>query len=135
MILSSISEESKKEKIAQILHFYLISLFSPGTLYPLIELFNSATTGARMFYNAHEMMLRRKLEEHAELQKAIELQGRRLMNLQLPNFKSDRIYHHQRSMSVGSPVALPTQVGNSSFTLVSDDSDQKTKGLLRNVSF
>lgn len=88
-----------------------------------------------MFYNAHEMMLRRKLEEHAELQKAIELQGRRLMNLQLPNFKSDRIYHHQRSMSVGSPVALPTQVGNSSFTLVSDDSDQKTKGLLRNASF
>ncbi|XP_059308529.1 zinc finger CCCH domain-containing protein 53-like isoform X2 [Lycium ferocissimum] len=44
--------------------------------------------GGRMFYNSHEMMLRRKIEQEAELQQAIELQGRRLMNLQLLDLKN-----------------------------------------------
>ncbi|OMO81789.1 hypothetical protein CCACVL1_12216 [Corchorus capsularis] len=59
--------------------------------------------GAKMFYNAQEMMLRRKMEEQA-----IELQRRKFMNLQLPDFKNDGINHHQRSQSVGASVALPT---------------------------
>lgn len=70
-----------------------------------------------MFYNTHEMLLRRKLEEQAELQQAIELQGRRLMNLQLPDFKNDRLHHHQRSLSVGAPFTLPSE----SQTFVSQD--------------
>ncbi|XP_077230368.1 zinc finger CCCH domain-containing protein 53-like isoform X2 [Tasmannia lanceolata] len=43
--------------------------------------------GARMFYNSHEALLRRKLEEQADLQQAIELQGRRLMGLHLLEVK------------------------------------------------
>ncbi|XVF04769.1 hypothetical protein REPUB_Repub05bG0113700 [Reevesia pubescens] len=58
--------------------------------------------GTKMFYNAQEMMLRRELEEQA-----IELQRRRFMNLQLPDFKNDGIHHHQRSLSVGASVSLP----------------------------
>ncbi|KAM0997188.1 hypothetical protein TB1_006503 [Malus domestica] len=57
--------------------------------------------GGRMFYNTQEMLLRRKLEEQVELQQAIELQGRRLMSLQLPDWKNDRLPHHHRSLSVG----------------------------------
>ncbi|EXB88173.1 Zinc finger CCCH domain-containing protein 55 [Morus notabilis] len=64
--------------------------------------------GGRMFYNSQDILLRRKMEQ-AELQQAIELQGRRLMNLQLPEFKNDRLHHHQRSLSVGAPVPLPPQ--------------------------
>ncbi|CAN1751034.1 Zinc finger CCCH domain-containing protein 55 [Linum perenne] len=63
--------------------------------------------GPRMGYNSHEMMLRRKLDEHAELQQAIELQGRRLVNLQLPDLRGDYV-HHQRSMSVGAPFSMPS---------------------------
>ncbi|KAA3455364.1 zinc finger CCCH domain-containing protein 55-like isoform X1 [Gossypium australe] len=61
--------------------------------------------GAKMFYNAREMMLRRELEEQADLQQAIELQRRRFMNLQLPDFKNDGIHHfHHCSLSVGASV-------------------------------
>ncbi|KAF5725460.1 zinc finger CCCH domain-containing protein 55-like [Tripterygium wilfordii] len=63
--------------------------------------------GARMYYNAQEMVMRRKLEEQAELQRAIELQGRRLINLQLPDLNGDLIRNHQRSLSVGAMVSLP----------------------------
>ncbi|KAG8483621.1 hypothetical protein CXB51_023463 [Gossypium anomalum] len=60
--------------------------------------------GAKMFYNARAMMLRRELEEQADLQQAIELQRRRFMNLQLPDFKNDGIHHHHCSLSVGASV-------------------------------
>ena len=60
-----------------------------------------------MFYNAQEMMLRRELEEQADLQQAIELQRRRFMNLHLPDFKNDGIHHHQRSLSVGASISSP----------------------------
>ncbi|XP_038879075.1 zinc finger CCCH domain-containing protein 55-like isoform X1 [Benincasa hispida] len=50
--------------------------------------------GARMMYNTQGMMLRRKLEEQVELQQALELQGRRLLNLQLPDLKNDQLHHH-----------------------------------------
>lgn len=59
-----------------------------------------------MLYHSQELMLRRKLEQQAELQQAIEFQRRRLLNLQLPNLKNHAIHHHQRSLSVGSPVNL-----------------------------
>ncbi|CAN1189403.1 Zinc finger CCCH domain-containing protein 55 [Linum perenne] len=51
--------------------------------------------GPRMPYNSQEVMMRRKLEEQAELQQAIELQGRRLVNLQLPDLRGDYMQHHQ----------------------------------------
>ncbi|XWS52560.1 hypothetical protein CRYUN_Cryun11dG0081200 [Craigia yunnanensis] len=63
--------------------------------------------GAKMFYNAQEMMLRRELEEQADLQQAIELQRRRFMNLHLPDFKNDGIHHLQHSLSVGASISLP----------------------------
>ncbi|KAK7264060.1 hypothetical protein RJT34_31663 [Clitoria ternatea] len=63
--------------------------------------------GARMFYNPHDILLRRKLEEQAELQRAIELQERRLMNLQLPGLKNHHIRHHQHSLSIGGSLPSP----------------------------
>ncbi|XP_011629245.1 zinc finger CCCH domain-containing protein 53 isoform X2 [Amborella trichopoda] len=42
--------------------------------------------GSRFFYDSHEV-LRRKLEEQADLQQALELQGRRFMELQLLDVK------------------------------------------------
>ncbi|CAB4278465.1 unnamed protein product [Prunus armeniaca] len=67
--------------------------------------------GSRMFYNTHEM-LRRKLEEQANLQQAIELQERRLMNLQLLGIKSNNHHHNQHQyyhgLSEGSPFPSPT---------------------------
>ncbi|XP_050225401.1 zinc finger CCCH domain-containing protein 53-like isoform X2 [Mercurialis annua] len=64
--------------------------------------------GARMFQNTQEMLLRRKLEEQAELQQAIELQGRRLMNLQLLDFKNHNHHQFVHGLSSGSPVPSPT---------------------------
>ncbi|XP_022752368.1 zinc finger CCCH domain-containing protein 53-like [Durio zibethinus] len=64
--------------------------------------------GARMFYNTQEMLLRRKLEEQADMQQAMELQGRRLMNLQLLDFKN---HHHSQlnhGLSSGSTTPSPT---------------------------
>ncbi|KAL5543641.1 hypothetical protein UlMin_007425 [Ulmus minor] len=63
--------------------------------------------GARMFYNSQDMLWRRKLEEQAELQQALELQSRRLMGLQLLDVKK----HHHRALS-GSPIQSPTQSPN-----------------------
>ncbi|KAF5735807.1 putative Zinc finger family protein / RNA recognition motif-containing protein [Tripterygium wilfordii] len=63
--------------------------------------------GARMFYNTQEMLLRRKLEEN-ELQQAIELQGRRLMNLQLMDLKNQRDYQFHHGLSTNSPIPSPT---------------------------
>ncbi|KAG8638307.1 hypothetical protein MANES_14G004700v8 [Manihot esculenta] len=81
--------------------------------------------GARVLYNTQEMMLRRKLEQQAELQQAIELQGRRLINLQLPDLRGDYIHHHQRSMSAGASVTLPPHASaNINRTLTSDVKNQ-----------
>ncbi|KAJ7949269.1 Zinc finger CCCH domain-containing protein 53 [Quillaja saponaria] len=65
--------------------------------------------GARMFYNTQDMMLRRKLEEQADLQQALELQSRRLMGLQLLDIKK---HHHHRALSTGSPLPSPTHSPN-----------------------
>ncbi|OMO54480.1 hypothetical protein COLO4_36466 [Corchorus olitorius] len=64
--------------------------------------------GARMFYNTQEMLLRRKLEEQADLQQALELQGRRLMNLQLLDFKNNHHPQFHPGLSTGSPIPSPT---------------------------
>ncbi|XP_054796726.1 zinc finger CCCH domain-containing protein 55-like [Prosopis cineraria] len=77
--------------------------------------------GARMLYSPQEILFRRQLEEH-ELQKAIELQGRRLMNLQLPDFKNNPIHHHHRSLSVGSSLPLPQLHSNVSNAVLPPDS-------------
>ena len=64
--------------------------------------------GERMFYNTQEMLLAKKLEERANLRQAVELQGRRLMNVQLFDFKNHN--HHQfiHGSSSGSPISSPT---------------------------
>ncbi|XVF69591.1 hypothetical protein PTKIN_Ptkin11bG0093300 [Pterospermum kingtungense] len=59
--------------------------------------------GARMFYNTQEMLLRRKLEEQA-----IELQGRRLMNLQMLDLKNHHHSQFHHGLSSGSPIPSPT---------------------------
>ncbi|XP_010276474.1 PREDICTED: zinc finger CCCH domain-containing protein 53-like isoform X2 [Nelumbo nucifera] len=71
---------------------------------------------ARMFYNTQDVLLRRKLEEQADLQQAIELQGRRLMGLHLFEVKK----HHHRTMSAGPPVSSTHSYVNQSLVLPSD---------------
>lgn len=72
-----------------------------------------------MLYNTQEMLLRRKLEEQADLQQAIELHGRRLMNLQLLDLKNNYHHHHHHNhnqshhqfhhgLPNGSPIPSPT---------------------------
>ncbi|CAL5350848.1 unnamed protein product [Camellia sinensis] len=66
--------------------------------------------GPSMFYNTPEIMLRRKLEEQAELQQAIELHERRLMNLQLMDLKNHHHSHQfQTNMVPNIPIASPAQ--------------------------
>ncbi|KZV33320.1 zinc finger CCCH domain-containing protein 22 [Dorcoceras hygrometricum] len=48
---------------------------------------------SRMLFGAQELMLRRKLEQEAELQHVIEFQGRRLMNLGLMDLKNQSLSH------------------------------------------
>ncbi|KAK8485353.1 hypothetical protein V6N11_025391 [Hibiscus sabdariffa] len=65
--------------------------------------------GPRMFYNTQDLLWRRKLEEQADLQQALELQNRRLMGLQLLGVKKN---HHHRALSSGSPIPSPTRSPN-----------------------
>ncbi|KAA8528066.1 hypothetical protein F0562_035065 [Nyssa sinensis] len=85
--------------------------------------------GARMFYNTQEILLRRKLEEQAELQQTIELQGRRLMNLQLLDLKNHHHNHQfQSNLSPGILVSSSTPSHtriNQSFMLPSDGVNQE----------
>ncbi|KAJ6750792.1 hypothetical protein OIU85_001339 [Salix viminalis] len=79
--------------------------------------------GARMLNNTPEMMLRMKLEEQAELQQAIELQERRLINLQLPDLRGDHVHRHEHSLSVG--ATHHTSICQTDI-LNSDDKDEIT---------
>ncbi|CAN0891847.1 Zinc finger CCCH domain-containing protein 22, partial [Linum grandiflorum] len=63
--------------------------------------------GSRMFYNTQEMLLRKKLEEQADLQQAIELHGRRLMSLQLLDLKNHHRQQLIHGLSNGSPLSSP----------------------------
>lgn len=61
-----------------------------------------------VFNNSQEMMFRRKMEQEAELQQAIEYEGRRLMNLQLPDMMNRNLNHqlHRHQLAVV-PVPVP----------------------------
>ncbi|KAE8689644.1 putative calcium-transporting ATPase 11, plasma membrane-type-like [Hibiscus syriacus] len=65
--------------------------------------------GPRMFYNNQDLLWRRKLEEQADLQQALDLQNRRLMGLQLLGVKKN---HHHTALSNGSPFPSPTHSPN-----------------------
>ncbi|XP_048329337.1 zinc finger CCCH domain-containing protein 53 isoform X1 [Ziziphus jujuba] len=89
--------------------------------------------GARMFYNSQDVLWRRKLEEQAELQQALELQNRRLMGLQLLDVKK----HHNRSISTGSPIQSPTQspnMFNQNLVLSSIHSSSEAQQVAENCS-
>ncbi|KAG5627589.1 hypothetical protein H5410_012807 [Solanum commersonii] len=60
--------------------------------------------GARMFYNTQDALWRRKLEEQTDLQQAIELQSRRLLNLQLLDVKRS---NHHRALSMSAVIPSP----------------------------
>ncbi|KAK9692318.1 hypothetical protein RND81_09G255900 [Saponaria officinalis] len=79
----------------------------------------------RMLYNTQEMLLRKKLEEQAEFQHALELQERRLMNLQLLDVKNQP---HQHNVSVGFHVQSPNQSTLSPYDDVNQDVAEENKG-------
>ncbi|XP_073149574.1 zinc finger CCCH domain-containing protein 53 [Henckelia pumila] len=82
--------------------------------------------GARMLYNTQDILWRRKLEEQADLQQAIELQNRRLMSLQLLDVKRNS---HNRTLSTGalfSPSAYSPTFYNQSMVF-SDRSSPEAK--------
>ncbi|KAI3450001.1 hypothetical protein Pfo_006666 [Paulownia fortunei] len=85
--------------------------------------------GSRMLFSTQEMMLRRKLEQEAELQHAIELQGRRMMNLQLLDLKNQHHNHHLLpSFRAGIPISSPRQsqlLMNQNFIAASDSINQE----------
>lgn len=80
------------------------------------ELYDHLQLGSRMFYNSHQDLLwRRKLEEQqqADLQQTLDLQSRRLLNLQLLDVKKNQLHHHHhRALSTGSPIPSPTHSPN-----------------------
>ncbi|XP_024995301.1 zinc finger CCCH domain-containing protein 22-like isoform X1 [Cynara cardunculus var. scolymus] len=83
------------------------------------EPFDHIPFGARMFN--HEMMLRRKLEGRAELQQAIDLQDRKLMNMQLTDLNNHQLHHNLAPVS--SPTLCHAQT-NQSLLLSSDGNNE-----------
>ncbi|GER55046.1 RNA-binding (RRM/RBD/RNP motifs) family protein [Striga asiatica] len=84
--------------------------------------------GSRMVFNSQEVLLRRKLEQEAELHNAIERQSRRIMSLQLMDLKNQHNNHHflpglqASGISISSPrQAKLLMIQN--FNLSSDDSN------------
>ncbi|XP_074321261.1 zinc finger CCCH domain-containing protein 46-like [Silene latifolia] len=67
--------------------------------------------GERMLYGPQEMLLRKKLEDQAEFQHALELQERRLMNLKLLDLENQQ---HRQNISVGSPILSPNMLSQGS---------------------
>ncbi|GAB2287052.1 hypothetical protein Dimus_021438 [Dionaea muscipula] len=83
--------------------------------------------GSRMLYNnTQEMLWRRKLEQQADLQQALEFQGRRLMNLQLMDLKSH--YQPFHNISVGSPIPSPHHNAPRPSNGFDQDTSQENKG-------
>ncbi|PRQ33056.1 putative transcription factor C3H family [Rosa chinensis] len=79
--------------------------------------------GSRMYYSTQEMLLRRKLEDQANLEQAIELQERRLTNMQLLGIKNNNHHQYYQGLSEGSPFPSPTfshAAKNQSLTDVSE---------------
>ncbi|XP_062084095.1 zinc finger CCCH domain-containing protein 46-like isoform X2 [Humulus lupulus] len=87
--------------------------------------------GPRMFYNTQEMLLMKKLEERASFQQAIELHGRKLMNLQLMDLKNINHHRHdqfRRSLSCVSSIPSPSALSyspNNQVHLVSSDKTEQ----------
>lgn len=81
--------------------------------------------GSRVLFSTQEMVLRRKLEQEAELQHALELQGRRMMNLQLMDLKNQHHNSHLLQSFRGDipPISSPRQSQlqmNQNFVATSD---------------
>lgn len=89
--------------------------------------------GANML-SPQEMMLRRKYKEHAELQRAIEFQRRRITTLQLPEFRGDYMHHHHRSLSMGSPANLPPRLANQNDYYSLDSISQEIREEMRQAT-
>lgn len=84
-------------------------------------------------YNAQGMMLRRKLEEQVELQQALELQGRRLLNLQLPDLKNDQLHHHHpHNLPICSPLSTESHNQMNQNVIIPPDfiNQEASEGLL-----
>ncbi|XP_010488095.1 PREDICTED: zinc finger CCCH domain-containing protein 55-like [Camelina sativa] len=76
-----------------------------------------------MFSNTQEMM-RRKAEQAADLQQALEFQRKRFLNLQLPDMDSESFLHHQRGLVIGSPVHFASR-GNQSLLFRSENTSEE----------
>ncbi|GMH15723.1 hypothetical protein Nepgr_017564 [Nepenthes gracilis] len=57
--------------------------------------------GARLMYNTQDMLRRRKLEEQADLHQALEVQSRKIMDLQLLDVERK---HHNPNLYMGAPI-------------------------------
>lgn len=64
-----------------------------------------------MLYNSQDALWRKKLEQQADLEHAIEQQNRRLMELQLLDVKSN--YH--RAFSSGAAIPFPSTAHSPNF--------------------
>lgn len=71
-----------------------------------------------MVYNTQDLLWRRKLEEQADLQQAIELQNRRLMGLQLLDVKRNS---HHRTLSSGAVISSPMSFSPTLFSRTSPE--------------
>ncbi|GFQ02778.1 zinc finger CCCH domain-containing protein 46 [Phtheirospermum japonicum] len=85
--------------------------------------------GPRMMLSPREMMLRRKLEQETEMQHAIELQGRRMMNLKLMDLKNENHnFHYLPTFPYSSPrhsqFLINQHLANSSDSINQEHSDE-----------
>ncbi|KAH6837039.1 hypothetical protein C2S53_014282 [Perilla frutescens var. hirtella] len=94
--------------------------------------------GPRMLLSPQEMMLRKKLEQEVELQHAIELEGRRILRLQLRDLKAQNHDNHYLQMfPSGIPYSSPRtsqmlmnqHVTASSHSINEDDSEESNGAL------
>ncbi|XP_023552014.1 zinc finger CCCH domain-containing protein 53-like isoform X1 [Cucurbita pepo subsp. pepo] len=101
------------------------------------ELYDHLQLGSRMFYNSHQDLLwRRKLEEQQADLQTLDLQSRRLLNLQLLDVKKNQLPHHHRALSTGSPIPSPTHspnpfAQNHIFPTIRSSSSSTTSDILR----
>lgn len=94
--------------------------------------------GPRMLLSPQEMMLRKKLEQEAELQHAIELEGQRMLRLQLRDLKAQNHNNHYMQMfPTGIPYSSPRtsqllmnqHVTASSHSINEEDSEESNGAL------
>ncbi|XP_074582831.1 zinc finger CCCH domain-containing protein 53-like [Curcuma longa] len=100
--------------------------------------------GARMLYNnSSQELLRRKLEEQQqalELQRAIELQARRLMNLQLLDLKNRSLFSSAAPASINPPtisapfITIPTTDSSSKGSSSSSQEHSPIAGAEQNTN-